>query len=348
MKKIDKTKLKELGKKIGIFIAVIMVFVSWFLMGVRYGRKHPKTDNITANADISPTQANYNSNKYIPLTLSGILLYTYDSTSSYPFWLSSVTPVFPSTYLIIRDGFNGWSIGQYGTDITSYTYHTYDLEQESLISCNIAQTGYTNVQFQIAYEVTYVSDNIDWSSISDYYISKVLIKYNYFTDTYMTIFQSYQKQIIEYYIYFGIGEDQESEYVKISCYPYYLTYKSGSSTNTPDTLIWYCNNRNSRTINVPLPYNNYALGLYDGYANGYQNGANETYVTAYNTGYEDGFRDGSSDGNSIRDVVKTAIETPVNMFKTILNWNFLGYNLFGIFSAIITILLVVFIIKKLL
>ena len=70
------------------------------------------------------------------------------------------------------------------------------------------------------------------------------------------------------------------------------------------------------------------------------------YKFGYKRGYDDGHIVGLSNSTMLRDTIFSILDAPFHMIKYVLNFNFLGVNLWQIFTGIISICLLVFVIKK--
>lgn len=84
-------------------------------------------------------------------------------------------------------------------------------------------------------------------------------------------------------------------------------------------------------------------GLSIGYDNGYSVGSS----SGYNEGLEEGKIIGAVESNdySFFGLISAVIDTPIQLFKSLFNFNFLGVNLFAFFTSILTIGLIVFVTK---
>lgn len=91
-----------------------------------------------------------------------------------------------------------------------------------------------------------------------------------------------------------------------------------------------------------FPYDMYQNGYFDGY----NSGQNIGYGQGYNVGYNVGYQDGYSSDNSMSSLVVEVANTPLNIFKSIFDVDIMGFNLVNVCFGLISILLVVFIIKK--
>lgn len=99
-------------------------------------------------------------------------------------------------------------------------------------------------------------------------------------------------------------------------------------------------------ISSIVPFASYQLGYQNGYADGNYIGKQDGYDEGYDVGYNEGFEDGYSSENTMSSLVVEVANTPLNIFKSIFNVDIMGFNLVNVCFGLISILLVVFIIKK--
>lgn len=88
----------------------------------------------------------------------------------------------------------------------------------------------------------------------------------------------------------------------------------------------------------------YEDGFDYGYDYGYGIGDEEGYEIGYDEGYRLGFSAGqlsNYDGFTIKDLMNAVVSAPVNMVRSMLNVDVLGYNLSGIFFGLITLSILV-------
>lgn len=92
----------------------------------------------------------------------------------------------------------------------------------------------------------------------------------------------------------------------------------------------------------------YDYGFEDGYTDGREDGYAQGDEEGYEIGYDEGYRLGFSagqlsnyDGFTIKDLMNAVVSAPVNMVRSMLNVEVLGYNLSGIFFGLITLSILV-------
>lgn len=89
-----------------------------------------------------------------------------------------------------------------------------------------------------------------------------------------------------------------------------------------------------------LDLNTYFSGAIDNaYNNGYSNG--------YNTGYNSGYATGISENNKALPLFMAIADTPIIMLRSLFSFDFFGISFYSILLGVITILIVVWLIRKL-
>lgn len=89
-------------------------------------------------------------------------------------------------------------------------------------------------------------------------------------------------------------------------------------------------------------YNN---GYNDGLDNGYENGIKANNSDSYNRGYNDGAYS-NLENSGMRTLFNSILSYPVNMIKTVFDFEFMGINISSLIMFIISIGIVAFVIKK--
>lgn len=88
---------------------------------------------------------------------------------------------------------------------------------------------------------------------------------------------------------------------------------------------------------------------YDSLLNDY-NALNDRYQsdleTKYNEGYNLGYSEGVNSSNSLGDLMITVADTPISIFKSIFDFNVLGFNLNGFVFSLISLSIVIWLIKR--
>lgn len=94
----------------------------------------------------------------------------------------------------------------------------------------------------------------------------------------------------------------------------------------------------------------YNQGSNDGYDYGYDKGNTDGYNSGYDSGYYKGKNDGiemSGDINSLpKSFINALFSVPINMVKSLLNFEFFGINLFSFCTSLITLSLILWLIRK--
>lgn len=91
-----------------------------------------------------------------------------------------------------------------------------------------------------------------------------------------------------------------------------------------------------------VPYASYNVG----YQAGYNAGLGVGYERGYDYGYDIGWQEGYDSDNLLSGAVVEVANTPLNIFKTMFDVDIMGFNLVNVCFGLLSILLVVFIIKK--
>lgn len=66
----------------------------------------------------------------------------------------------------------------------------------------------------------------------------------------------------------------------------------------------------------------------------------------YNEGYNKGYAQGANSNNSLYNMVIAIADTPINIFKQIFNFNILGIDISGFIFGIVSLLIIIWLIKK--
>ncbi len=98
-------------------------------------------------------------------------------------------------------------------------------------------------------------------------------------------------------------------------------------------------------------YNGYESGklegLEEGESKGYSDGYNDGLVVGEGNGFNKGLAQGTSeDPYGLGDFVYTVIDMPGRFLANLLNFEFLGVNLAGLVTAVLSLLIIVFVVKK--
>lgn len=96
----------------------------------------------------------------------------------------------------------------------------------------------------------------------------------------------------------------------------------------------------------------YNTGYNDGYNNGKADGQSSGYSSGYSdgdsAGYTRGFTEGQEAGGdyTFLSLLSAVFDAPINAFKSLFNFDLLGFNLLSFITGLITLALVIFIVKK--
>ena len=157
----------------------------------------------------------------------------------------------------------------------------------------------------------------------------------------------------------GYTNGQNSVINHPSDYDLYTQEQYNNNYNTGYT------NGQSSVINRPQDYDLYTQSEYDanynlgynvgidtGYANGYDKGYFDGDIDGYNNGVSDGYTDGynaSMNGkSSFKDLMFAIVDAPFNVLSNAFDFEIFGINLSYFLIAIVSLLLVAFVIRKLL
>lgn len=93
----------------------------------------------------------------------------------------------------------------------------------------------------------------------------------------------------------------------------------------------------------------YASGDSNGYNQGYENGYNNGLDGGYDSGYQAGYNYGINSNletNGVRTLFNSILSFPVDMIKSVFNFEFMGVNIASVITFIISIGIVAFVLKK--
>ena len=136
--------------------------------------------------------------------------------------------------------------------------------------------------------------------------------------------------------------DNNDNYVNFSIDGY---YRGSTVTNKSELFIledrtYFINNQFSDS---QIYQQGYSQGLADNQSNIYNNG----YNAGYNVGYGNGVNVGRVEANdySFISLIGAVVDVPVQTIRGMLNFTFLGINLFDFLMGLIAILVILFIVK---
>lgn len=111
----------------------------------------------------------------------------------------------------------------------------------------------------------------------------------------------------------------------------------GSNLYVPDYLVGSSIRFTPTGVALPRAYEQ---GFQFGWEQGWQNGNAIGYTDGYNKGYSDG------DGDPFLELMNAIVFVPINLLWNLLNFNILGINMFMLFTAVLTGLLLFAILSK--
>ena len=135
----------------------------------------------------------------------------------------------------------------------------------------------------------------------------------------------------------------------------YFTFVYGSSNPNFTLYTDVC------FINIIMQLDRYQNGYQSGYQTGYNDGlqdgftnlgedTQEAYNNGLSVGYQTGYNDGlnSNENQSLRNMLLTIFDVPLIYVRELLDFELLGVNFFGLFGAIITLGIALWILQKVL
>lgn len=104
------------------------------------------------------------------------------------------------------------------------------------------------------------------------------------------------------------------------------------------------------TPNSSVQYNQgYNEGLEKGKDIGFDDGFTDGKTEGYTMGYNDGYRDGSAEEfttNGFKTLIGSIFNYPINMIRSVFNFEFMGINIFSLIVFILSIGIVIFVIRR--
>ena len=98
-----------------------------------------------------------------------------------------------------------------------------------------------------------------------------------------------------------------------------------------------------------IQYNQgYTDGINEGFNNGFDSGFTDGKNEGYTMGYNDGYRDGTNEEfttNGFKTLIGSIFNYPINMIRSIFNFEFMGINIYSIIVFIMSIGIVIFVIR---
>lgn len=367
-------KVPTLKMKIITILMVVGYSAVIFFFGFYAGRRSRSSSSasvIVASADVGemttettyqPDVSNVITNPAgvykIPIfNLPGINAQTVDDSS--PVTINRELSLQYDWYLTLEKNNFEYGIGSWSDRVSSCfatgALHDSDPESDAtpaILSWHIGNLNSSElVRRQVDFSIYVLSTStIDWSSFDEYFLYMVQIKTLYFgTDLdFIRNTLGVAPRVFTIVLWYQIGEDN-TNFVELAIVPT-LLYQQQPLTDeitTYDCDMFYVSNSNVRVQQTQISQDYYDVGYQIGYDNGKLNTETIKTSDAYKAGYEKGYAAGNASGNDLRSVIVAGIETPVNMFREMTNWSLLGFNLFGIFTALLTVIVIVFLIKKL-
>lgn len=306
-------------KKLIIFLSCISVaLVPLFI----------SNNNSTVNADVSTIE-------YLDIDID-MSIYSFVNLS-----MSTDTLIIPISCSPRIRVFSNNTLGCYTQNRNSTTgVITYSMNTVAMLNCYYLHTGtsglsgtYSNQYLNISTSSSLYSSSKNYS-ISDYTISYVNMFYGTQTSN------NYRVKVSVRLVNTSDSTDFAFLYYYIRCYTGYNGLPQGYVLDLSSTSYVY----NKEYFTNALASSTY----YDiGYTKGFNTGSSDktNYGTnKYNEGYVAGYNVGISTNNDytfmgLLDAVANAIITPV---KSMFNFDFLGVNLYNLFTACVTTIILIF------
>lgn len=95
--------------------------------------------------------------------------------------------------------------------------------------------------------------------------------------------------------------------------------------------------------------NGYNNGYNEGYTDGYSQESADSFANGESYGYQRGYNDGSTSNletNGMKTLFNSILSFPVNMIKSVFNFEFMGINVASVIMFVISVGIVAFVIKK--
>ena len=253
---------------------------------------------------------------------------------------------------------------EYGNYTSLIPFNKDNVSSVSVKVNNVAQ------EYQDDYMTQYNQTSISWNTRDFDYFNNLntsglndieftyVFKNNYYSSNLranIDLVHSYEDEIL-----FNFYRDNNNVY-NFSCVPesdsqledFYEITNFEFNSIVVHFIIDYRTLQNNRTQTL---YN--SNNFNDGYNIGYQVAQqryNDELISekakskqeGLNQGYEQGYQVGASQSNSLYGLVIAVIDAPINIFKSIFNFDILGINIVGVTFGIVTLLVIVWLIKKL-
>ena len=231
---------------------------------------------------------------------------------------------------------------------------------------NIKNPNFTSVNFKSGFDIT--SNSIAPSQSQQSAVESAIEGVEERNNMFLFDFTSSGGLNINKYFYIGFSKisfglsivilDVLGNVIEINSADYNLNY-----FNSLDLRNFTNNNIQriaivSYTINsldfVLISDNSYNAGYVEGYEKGEEDGQNNGYDIGYNDGqndgydigYNKGYEQGADSGNIIGSALLSIADIPFSILSSFLGFEILGFNLLTLFTGLLTIGLVIFLLKK--
>lgn len=196
----------------------------------------------------------------------------------------------------------------------------------------------TNIQFNVA--VYFERTLIQFNLINE--VTNILIPYSSWNDDGeryfgINIFGDYGA---EYYISLIIGDYQLSSTTSIFQYTWEPNSQESSEFNLYNGEVWTIFTKDFMYFNQDKTYEQ---GYFVGKDVGYRDGETNGYASGYAQGYASGVLTAENDFDSLFSGIAN---TPITILHSVLSFDIFGINIFNIIFSILTLLLLIWLIKR--
>lgn len=307
----------------------------------------------------------YNGNRYM-CSESGSMTLTLTSglrNAGWRFVVSRGTYSSAKVRIMLNDGSTAYAYEPYGTWFASNSNPSvYYLINEATVELSATNYNGGSYSYVMSELYNYTSGNlIDYNGIPNIY------QYIRSHEDYYFRIKVYLKQPTNKIINFTFADTSTMEYVAVlanslngQSYTFErdnsLTLKCDTSSNYYDTITLsglYSPDYIRFNMFISDDSYSYSHGYDEGYSAGHSDGLTEGsengYASGERYGYERGYNDGANSNletNGMKTLFNSILSYPVNMIKSVFNFEFMGINVASVIMFVISIGIVAFVIKK--
>lgn len=322
---------KKIFKSIGLIALAIAVAIGSFFVPIsKKGTSH------IASADNTSSSITFNgSNIWLPVART-----TRENTELLDYLLLNINFKIDRLNGNLNYNFNGttgfYTTGEFYTGGYEVNYRL--IRSLPAYNNGVLDLGLVfNRELTNEYNTTYVSDSHDTG-----YLSYTIVGSKYIIDSdIVSVTLGFTNSVNtnnDYYANFIRYNDKNGNFITF----YFRTFIGASTTNQLEPRTYYFSNSFDLSDNEFFQQG-YNEGLLDNQSNIYDNG--------YNTGFDDGFEDGKITGAveandySFFSLFGAIFDAPVTLFTSLLNFEFLGINLWSFITSLLTLAIILFVIK---